>query len=104
MNLKLVTVGVETAMALGIGSLAANAGPLNAAPLGVQAAASFVVKADNDGDGRYRWWRHRRFAHDRGYGEDRGRWWWRHHRYEDNHRPYWRDRDAREGGRDERWR
>jgi hypothetical protein len=104
MNLKLVTVGVAAAMALGIGSLSANAGPLSAAPSGVQTAGSLVLKADYDGDGRYRWWRHRRFADDDGYGEDRGRWWWwRHHRYEDNHRPYWRDRDAREG-RYDRWR
>lgn len=104
MNLKLVTLSVAAAMVLGIGSLAANAGSLSAAPSGVQTAGSFVLKADYDGDGRYRWWRHRRYEAERGYGEDRGRWWWRHHRYEDNHRPYWRDRDAREDRRDERWR
>ena len=105
MNFKLVSASLAVALALGAGSLAAQAAPIGAGLTALQLDGSLVQKADYDDNDHHAWrWRHHRVDDDHRDGGSHW-WWWRHHRADrDDRHHVSRDRGDRSDRNDHRYR
>lgn len=102
MKYRLLTAGLATVMAFGLGSVSANAAPLGGTTNHLQAPNELLVKTHGDRYDYAPWWKRRHFRHD----DDGYRfrpWWWRHRYHGDDYRFDRRHHADRDDRGERRW-